>query len=169
MNRLYTLKTLIDLFFFFAAFAMIAAVFIVPMVWFTDFDLPMKVRGQEISTMDTAAKILITFAAAGAICFVYAIYFLRDTINFFIERKIFHPKVIVNLYRIGVYIIVSSLLTNLPLFFYNVIKRENLNIEFGASGFDSLILSVSLGLFFIVLSEVFKMGLQMKEENELTV
>ncbi|HEY0092246.1 MAG TPA: DUF2975 domain-containing protein [Flavobacterium sp.] len=170
MKKLHLLKTLIDLFFFFAILSMAAMIVMIPIVLFVpDMDVPIKVKGVDISTMDSGAKFMLVFAAAGALCFVYAVYCLRKTIVRFNERKIFHPEVVVNLSRTGTYVIAASLLTNIPLFFYNVIYTNQASIDFGASGFDSLILSVCLGLFFIVLSEVFKMAIHMKEENELTV
>jgi len=170
MRKLHILKSLIDLFYFFAIIALGGMLIMIPILLFdTEGGIPIKIKGQEISNIDLGAKVLMLFAAVGAVCFVYAIHLLRKTIGHFYAREIFHPKVIFNLNRTGIFIIASSLLTNIPLFFYNVISRQHLGIEFGAGGFDSLILSVSLGLFFMVLSEVFKIAMRMKEENELTV
>jgi len=168
MRKLQLLKALIDLFYFFAIIATAGMLIVVPILLFNPGTIDIKIKGQLIEPTNQATQFLLVFAAAGGLCFIYAIHLLRKTVGHFQKREIFHPMVILNLNRMGIFIIASSLLTSIPLFFYNMIERNHLGLQIGAD-FDSLILSVSLGLFFMVLSEVFKIALRFKEENELTV
>jgi hypothetical protein len=62
----------------------------------------------------------------------------------------------------------ASLFTGLPLLFYKIIHEGNIEIEFGG-GFSSFLFTSSLGLFFMVLSDVFKIAKTMTDDNELTV
>lgn len=169
MKKLNILKTLLDLFYFFSLIAIVGVIIFGSMIYFGDEVFPIKVKGQEITVTDWAGKALIAFVMLSFFCFIYAIYLLREVIMYFVKREIFHDTVILYLNRIGICLIAAALLQNVPLFFYNMIQRNHLGIEFGIGGFDSLLLSIGLGLFFMVLSEVFKIAKNLKEENELTV
>lgn len=170
MRKLSILKALIDLSFYFSVLGIIAMVIFVPMYLMDPGSgIPIRINGQEITAIDLTAKIVIGLAAAGALLFIYSIYLLRKTITFFRKREIFNTEVIRCFSTIGKCLIGSALLTNFPLFIYNAVQRNHLGIQFIDAGFNSLLLSLSLGLFFMVLSEVFKIAKNMKEENELTV
>jgi len=169
MRKLNILKALIDLFFFFAAFATLAMVVFVPIVMIDGEGIPIKLNGTEIEVVDWQTKVLLVLSLVGALCFIYSIFLLRKVIGYFMKRDLFHEKVISHLNRIGQFLIASTILVNVPLFFYNMFHRQHVGVQFTNGGLDSLLMSVSLGLFFMVLSEVFKIAKHMKEENELTV
>lgn len=171
MRKLNILKALIDLSFFFSIIGIIGMAIFVPM-YLLDTDgstLPIRINGQELTSIDLAAKITIGFAVIGALFFVYSIYLLRKTIGFFQKRDIFNTEIIHYFNIIGKCLIVCALLTNIPLFFYNMIHKSHIGFEFIGGGFNSLLLSMCLGLFFMVLSEIFKIAISIKQENELTV
>ena len=169
MKRLHLLKTLVDVFFFFAVISAAAMVIFIPIQFMNSESIPIEIKGQKITTFDLATKMLMVFAMLSGLCFVYAIYLFRKTILHFSKKEIFHPNVITYLNKTGLFIIASTLLINVPLFFFNMSKKQEFAFEIGAGGFDSLLLSISLGLFFMVLAEVFKMSGKLKAENELTV
>ena len=52
-----------------------------------------------------------------------------------------------------------------PLFLYNTLIEGTIEIDFGT---DSIFI-IGLSLFFMVLSDVFRMAKKIKEENDLTV
>jgi len=56
----------------------------------------------------------------------------------------------------------------IPLFAYKLIQKNNSTIDFGG-GFDSFLFTACLALFFMILSEVFKISKTIKEENDLTI
>ncbi|WP_181248532.1 DUF2975 domain-containing protein [Flavobacterium magnum] len=170
MRKLNILKTLIDLSFLFSLLAVAGMTIFVPIYLSGSADEgPLKINGQEVSAAEWGGKLVIMLGAAGGLFFVYAIYLLRKTVAHFRKREIFHEDVIRYFNAIGKCIITSTLLTHIPLFFYNMLHRNHLGIQIDGGGFDSLLLSISLGLFFMVLAEAFKIAKNLKEENELTV
>ncbi|MBF6609296.1 MAG: DUF2975 domain-containing protein [Flavobacterium sp.] len=134
-----------------------------------DFDIPIVINGQTIEETRWSAKVVAIFAGLGGILFFYGIFLLRKILILFQQRQIFVDSIVQNFYRIGYCVIGSGLLTNVPIYFYNIIERGNFKIEIVSGGFDSFILSISLGLLFMVIAEIFKHAKVLKEENELTV
>ncbi|RZJ68528.1 MAG: DUF2975 domain-containing protein [Flavobacterium sp.] len=169
MKKLNLLKTLLDLFFFFSIFAVIGIFILGPIAFFNGEDLPLKIKGQEIIADNWGARLLIVTSAISSLLFVYAIFLFRKNVHSLVKREIFTEVVIANFKRIGWCLIASTLLGEIPLFFYNMINRNHLGLQFGTGGFDSMLLSIALGLFFMVLSEIFKIGKNLKEENDLTL
>lgn len=169
MRKLSILKTLIDLAFFFSCIAILGIVIFIPLLilGYAD-DIPLKLKGEEIIATDWQTKLILIFVAISSLFFTYSIYLLRKTITFFIQKDLFNEKVIRYFSIIGKCLVTSSLLMTVPFFFYNTIHRNNLGISFDC-GFDSPLLAISLGLFFMVLSEVFRIAKNLKEENDLTL
>ena len=169
MKSLQILRTLVDVFLFYSVFGALAALVVVPMMIIDPTaEIPITIKGMEIVGKDWLSILVIILGAISAFFFVYAIFILRRVLILFQQNEIFTDKVIVYFRTIGKYIIISTLLSSLPLFFYNVINRGNIKIEF-SGGFDSMLLSISLGLLFIVIAAIFSRAKVMKDENELTV
>ena len=171
MRKLNILKTLIDLFFYFSIFAIAGMLIFTAMVFFTGEgeSFPMKINGSAVDLQNWQSKILLCFAMASAICFLYAIHLLRKVIRHFVARQIFNDAVIRHFNGIGINLIASAVLMNVPLFIYNALLMTKDGFEFSTGGFDSFTLAICLGLFFMVLSEIFKVAKNIKDENELTV
>lgn len=169
MKSLQILRTLVDLFLFYSLLGAFAALVVVPMMIIdSTAEFQITIKGVEIVGNDWLSILVIILGAISAFFFVYAIFILRRVLILFEENEIFTDKVIGNFRTIGKFIIISTLLSSLPLFFYNVINRGNIKLEF-SGGFDSMLLSVSLGLLFIVIAAIFSRAKVMKDENELTV
>jgi hypothetical protein len=66
--------------------------------------------------------------------------------------------------RLGFVIILSALLGGIPNLILEIVKN-NISLSLGLNPF---IMLFSLGLFFLVLSEVFTIAKSIKEENDLT-
>ncbi len=170
MKSLNLLKTLVDLFLFFSVLGALALVVVVPLKLINPgLDIPISIKGVEITGGDWASLVVIVLAAIGTGCFIYAIFVLRRVLGLFLKNQIFTDQVIGFFRLIGRCIIASGLLTSIPMFFYNMIAGNNVGIEFNGGGFDSLLLSVSLGLLFIVIGEIFQKAKNLKEENDLTI
>ena len=170
MKSLNLLKTLIDLFLFFSILGGLAVIIVVPMKLLNpDLDIPISIKGVEVAGSDWLSIIVIVLSGIGAFFFIYAIFLLRKVLLLFIKREIFTDIVIGYFKTIGKCIIAAAVLTSVPMFFYNMIQRNNIGIEFTGGGFDSLLLSTSLGLLFIVIGEIFQKAKNLQEENELTV
>lgn len=170
MKSLNLLKALIDLFLFFSVLGGLTVLIIVPMKLISpDFEIPITIKGVAVTGSDWFSLAVILLAGIGAFFFIYAIFLIRKILILFLRREIFSDTVVGYFKLGGKCIIVSALLTSVPMFFYNMVQRNHLGIDFMGGGFDSLLLSVSLGLLFIVIGEIFQHAKKMKEENELTV
>lgn len=97
---------------------------------------------------------------------IYCLYLFRKTLRYFQKVKPFHEDVIANFYKIG-YLLSGIGISALIVFFLaRLFVDHKFKIQLGLSPY---LLLVCLGLFFMVLSEVFKVAKHAKEENELTV
>ena len=170
MKKLYLLKSLLDLFWVFMIITMIASIIFVPIIIFSTepFDIPVRLNGEKVTIVDIPSKILLLFVFAAFCSFFYSIYLLRELLTLFSKKQIFEERTILLLNRIGKCFLLTSALTEIPSLIHNLIISDVTEINFGG-GFDSFLFTASLGLFFMVLSEVFRMGKTIKEENELTV
>lgn len=170
MKKLQFLKTLIDVFWFFLICALVGMTIVFPILIFSSepLDLPIKINGEILNIVDIPSKVMLIFILIAAWSFGFGIYFLRKLLNNFTKRKIFETTSIELLDKIGKCFLVASLLTGIPAFIYKVIVESHIGLEFGG-GFESSLFTASLGLFFMVLSEVFTIGKAMKEDSDLTV
>lgn len=167
MRKLYLLKAIID---FVWIMALISVPFLMIFVGYflisnEPFDVPITMNGIKITVLDLNAKIILFFATLSYLVLLYGLYLIKTLLRLFQLKIIFDNKIIFYFNRIGNLFILSGFVSGIPAFFYKVTQGE-IKIEIGANPFLYL---VSLGLFFTVLAEVFKMGKQLKEENELTI
>ncbi len=170
MKKLNILKTLIDLAFFLSIIGLFgAAIFAIMFAFDSEAGISIKLHGQEFTSDLAGAKLVIAFAAVSYIIFVYVLFLLRKVISIFKQRDLFNVQVIRYFNTIGICLILCTLLAEVPFFVYNMVHRNHLGIKMESGGFDTPLLSIALGLFFMVLSEVFKIAKGIKEENELTV
>ncbi|WP_394758326.1 DUF2975 domain-containing protein [Flavobacterium sp.] len=167
MKKLNLLKTIVDYFWVISLIATPLFLFFVFYLLFTGetLDIPIKINGLEVKTVDLASKIILIFGVFSYLLFLYGIYYFKKLLYLFQLRKIFVDEVVDYFNKIGYVFLLSAILAGIPLFIYKILKNE-VNLELGGSPFLYLI---SLGLFFLVLSEVFKIAKNMKEENDLTV
>jgi hypothetical protein len=167
MRKLNLLKAIID---FFWILALITIPFLLLFIAYLTssnepFDIPIKMNGVEITVLDLNAKIVLFFTTLSYIVVMYGLYLFKKLLQLFQLKIIFDDQIIFHFKRIGNLLIISGFLSGIPAFFYKVAQGE-IKIDFGANPFLYLI---SLGLFFMVLSEVFKITKTMKEENDLTI
>jgi hypothetical protein len=167
MKKLNFLKAIVDFVWIMALISIPFLVFFIGylLVSKETFDIPIKMNGIEITVLDLNAKLALFFAAASYIVIIYSLFLFRKLLRLFQLKIIFDETTIFYLNRIGRLFIIFGLLSGIPAFFFKLAERE-IKIEIGS---DSLLYLISLGLFFMVLSEVFKIAKTMKEENELTV
>ncbi len=170
MKKLHLLKTLVDLFWFFAVLSTVAIVIFVPMFLFSDkpLDVPVKINGEIVTAMDMTSKLILLGFVLAYGFFIYGIFLFRKVLNHFSKREIFHENVIVLLNKIGKMFVIASIVSLVVSFVHRFyIENEvHVGVEVGA---DSFLIAASWGLFFMVLSEVFAIGKNIKEENELTI
>ncbi|MCA0152234.1 DUF2975 domain-containing protein [Winogradskyella vincentii] len=97
---------------------------------------------------------------------VYCLFVFRKTLRYFQQVKPFHIDVINNFHKIGYMLCGIGIGGTLIAFASRILFKGEFIINLGITPY--LVLTV-LGLFFMVLSEVFKVAKHAKEENELTV
>jgi len=167
MRKLYLLKAIVDFVWIMALITIPFLLFFIGYLFMSNepFDIPIKMNGIEITVLDLNAKIVLFFATLSYLVVLYCLYLIKKLLRLFQLKIIFDDKIIFYFNRIGNLFILSGFVSGVAAFFYKIAQGE-IKIEIGTNPFLYLI---SLGLFFTVLAEVFKMGKQLKEENELTI
>lgn len=171
MKKLYILKTLVDLLWFFSIIVIVAMAIFLPFLFFSPepMDIPVRIGESTVTAMDLMTKFFLLGLVIAYCFFVYGLFLFRKVLVLFSKRQIFEDAVIVLLNKIGKFFLIASLIA-VSVDFIGKIYIEN-RFEFGIKGgfFDSFLFTASLGLFFMVLSEVFANAKNMKEENDLTI
>lgn len=167
MSKLPLLKTFASILF---ALSMIVLFFAVPFIilWlFMPERVPFKLDGEPMTTVTAELVILLISLVIGLGFFTYALYLFKTNLGLFEKKKIFDVTVIKNFAQIGKAILLGYLFCAMPITLYKILAKNATEIDFEFI-IDSLFIA-GLGLFFIVLSEVFQMAKNIKEENDLTV
>ena len=167
MRKLNILKTVLD---FFYVFTLIGIVIFVPFYLFSsEMSIPIKIKGQEFTSTGIFSKIIVLINVVSGLLFFYSIYLLRKVVGMFQNREIFNDEIVRLFNLIGKLIVISSILSSGSIFIYNMIERNHLGLSLDFGSYDSFLISLSIGLFFMVISEIFKIATAMKAENELTI
>ena len=170
MKKLNILKTILDFFWWSALLFLTGLILFLPFYLFnSEMNIAVKIKGQEISSQTIFSKLIVFVNVIGSLLFLYSIYLLRKVVVLFQKREVFNDEVIRLFNLIGKLIVISSIIGSFSIFLYNTIEKNHLGLSLDFGSYDSFLISVSLGLFFMVISEVFKVAKTMKEENDLTV
>lgn len=127
-------------------------------------DVPIKVNGTILEVVDLRTKVLFGFLCISASLIIYGLFLYRKLLRLFQLKIIFDLEIVSLMKRLGFVIILSALLGGIPNFILEIVKN-NISLSLGLNPF---VLLFSLGLFFLVLSEVFVIAKHLKEENDLT-
>ncbi len=170
MRKIYILRAILEFMLYSLLLGSVALLIITPFILTdSDWGIPIKINGVVSSSFDSVySKIGLIVSVLSYFLFVYAIYLLKKTVTLFIKGKIFDNKVISNLSSIGKIFIIVTLIINTVEFIFKVTTTQKATLMIN-SGFDSFLFVISIGLFFIIISEVFKIAKNMKDENELTI
>ena len=121
------------------------------------FDIPFKMNGQTITVIDFSTKMIYFIYVTGFYIFSFGIYKFRQLIEFFRKKIIFESENSKLLNQIGWCFLIASVLFGAAGFLYSFIKGNNYDIVL-SNGFGSVLFTCSIGLFFMVLSEIFKIA-----------
>lgn len=120
------------------------------------------------STGISLIKLVVMLVVVGGYTlFVYALYLFRKVLKLFSMRRIFDDEVIKYFNQIGKLIYYGLLLSAVPYNGYLILTQNRHQLD--EEQLFNIIFIGSLGFFFTVLSEVFQMAKNIKEENDLTV
>lgn len=171
MRKLFILKTIIDVLWFFSVITIPIIVFAIPTLFFLEESLEsvsnFKIFGNKLPNKnDVFIKIYTVSILISYLLLIYALYKFRKIMGQFLRTKIFSNSVINNFKAIGNTLIISGLLVMTSTFIYKIYAKSTLEIELG---FSTNIIIICFGLFSLVLSEIFKISKNLKQENELTI
>lgn len=170
MRKLHILKTVLDFFWFFSLIGAIGIIVFLPFYLIgSEMDIPVKIKGQEITSQSIFSKAIVFINVVSGLMFLYSIFLLRKVVGLFQKREIFNAEVVRLFNLIGKLIVISSILSAVSLFIYNMIERNHFGLSLDFGSYDSFLISVSIGLFFMVISEIFKIAMNIKEESELII
>ena len=122
-------------------------------------------KGERIN-LETTLYLLALVTAYGF--FTYALYLFRKILDLFAKRILFDIRTISALDQAGKAIITACIIDIVATFIYKAVTSDIIEIK-PSIGINSTIVAVCLGLFFMVLSEVFLMAKKLKDENDMTV
>lgn len=161
------LKTLVDIVWIFSIPLILIIVFAVPAIFFMDLgDLPITINGLDLTFNDTFSKSLGALAIFSYLPVLASLYLFKTTLRYFRRVKMFDIMVIKNFNKIGILLIASGAILGISTFLLRTIYQQRVEFSVGLSPFFLLL---GFGLFFMVLSETFKIAKAAKEENDLTV
>ena len=170
MRKLNILKTVLDLFWIFSIIGAIGILIFLPFYLISnDMDIAIKIKGQEILNQNAFTKVIVLINIISGFVFLYSIYLLRKVVGLFQKREIFKMEVVRLFNLIGKLIVLSSIISNVANFIYNMVEKNHLGLSIDFGSYDSFLISVSIGLFFMVISEIFKIAMNIKEESELII
>jgi hypothetical protein len=166
MRKLNFLKGIVDFVWITALFSSPFLLFfmVVVLIDSEPFDVPFKVNGTILEVVDLKTKVLFGFLCLFASLIIYGLFLFRKLLRLFQLRIIFDMKIVSLMKRLGFVIVLSALLGGIPNLILEIVKN-NISLSLGLNPF---VLLFSLGLFFLVLSEVFTIAKSIKEENDLT-
>ena len=166
MRKLNFLKGIVDFVWITMLVTIPFLLFFVGMVLFSNepLDIPIEINGTTLEVVDFKSKLIFAFLIISASLIIYGLFLFRKLLRLFQLKIIFDLEIVILMKRLGFVIILSALLGGIPNFILEIVKN-NISLSLGLNPF---VLLFSLGLFFLVLSEVFTIAKSIKEENDLT-
>lgn len=171
MKKLTYLKFFINFFFTATIISSILLLFKLSKVLF-DYKIqkPFQIENLDLALSGVNLKIVLSLITVSSFVFIYGIYLLKKVVLLFMENKIFDDQVILLLNKIGKILILSAILKGIPILFFEIFSFQEIGIGSKNENYIGFHFPIYvLALFFMVLSEVFKIAKNLKDENELTV
>lgn len=169
MRKLVILKSLIDFVWIVTCIPAIALLAFFTVYMFIEpkaLELILNTDKSVVAPFSMVGQLFALLFIALAFVSIYCLYLFRKTLRYFQRVKPFHSDVIANFYKIGYLLTGVGILTSLLVVIGELVFKGTFKIYLGLSPYLMLL---CLGLFFMVLSEVFKIAKVAKEENDLTV
>ncbi len=167
MRKLTILKTIVDIIWIFTVPAIILILFLIPYILFSGgFDLPINLNGIEMKVIDWPSKLVISCVMLSFLLMFYNVFLFKKILRYFQKFKIFDDYVSTSLNTMGSIFIIGAFLSGVPTFLYRLFHMNEFKL---ALGFSPFILLLSLGLFLMILSEIFQVAKEAKVDSELTI
>ena len=167
MRKINILKAIVDLLWIFSMPIVLIIIGFSIAVFFVDLgDLNIKINAIDLNTETLFSKTLLVISALNYLLIIAALYFFRKVLNYFIRVKIFEETVISSFKKTENLLSVSGIISLTVSMISKVYFEQKVSLEFGL---NQHLVIICLGLFFLVLSEVFKIAKHQKQENDLTI
>lgn len=168
MKTITILKTLINIYYYLMIVALVAGFITIPLLLFTNQPYTMSLfdRQIDIGQLSVGESILI-ITLLGLVLYFYfrAIQVMRNTVKELVVGQYFSERVITNFKKMGTLFLICGV----GFFVVNTVIKLLLENKLSVGLDSSLFLFVITGLFFLFLSEVFKVAKDATEENNLTI
>ena len=167
MKKINVLKSIVDFIWIFTMPVILLIVGFSIAIFFIDLgDFNIKINAINFNQNDVLTKVLFVVSALNYLLIIAALYFFRKVINHFIRVKIFEKMVIASFQKIGNLLTISGFISLIISIISKIYFEQKVTLEFGL---NQHLVIICLGLFFLVLSEVFKIAKNAKQENDLTI
>ena len=168
MRKINILKAIVDFIWIIALpIAAPATVIILILINFDGFsDLNFQFVGIELKLNSLFSKLLLTLLGISFLLQIYSLHIFRKVLRYFKQVKIFDDFVISSFNKIGKLLIISGTSILVIGFVGRIYLENQITISVG---FHPYLIVIVLGLFFQVLSEIFKIAKSQKQENDLTI
>ena len=168
MKKLVILKSLVDILWIVSCIPLIPLTLFFAIYMFFNDDLLkiFNVIDEGIIITPWSLKVLVLMVVALILISIYSFYLFRKTLRYFQQGKPFDSFVIDTYGKIGNLLMISGIAGSILSFSFHLFFKSSIKLNFG---FSPYVFVICLGLFFMILSETFKVAKTAKEENELTI
>ncbi|MFT5145404.1 MAG: hypothetical protein ACI9H1_000109 [Polaribacter sp.] len=167
MKKINILKTIVDLLWIFSMPVVLIIIGVSFTTFFVDLsDLNIELDTININQNDLFSKILFVISSLNYLLLILALYFFRKVVTNFVRVTVFEELVISSFKKIGNLLTFSGFISLIISIIGKIYFEQKVSLEFGLN--QHLVL-ICLGLFFLVLSEIFKIAKNVKQENDLTI
>ena len=168
MRKINILKALVDyLWIIVVPIGTLVVLFFVPALFFIDFgETELNFLHVNLITEDFISKLFVALLALNYLPLFYSLHVFKNTLRYFKNVKLFDEYVISSFSKIGNSLVLSGVVFLILNTTYMIYFESRIQVNFG---FNTDLVTLGLGLFFQILSEVFKIAKEAKEENQLTI
>lgn len=167
MRKINILKAIVDLIWIFSMPIVLVILGFSIALFFVDLgELNIKINSVNFNSDTLFSKTLLVISALNYLLIIAALYFFRKILNYFIRVKIFEETVIKSFKKTGNLLSVSGIISLTISMISKIYFDQKIALEFGL---NQHLVIICLGLFFLILSEVFKIAKNQKQENDLTI
>ena len=167
MRKINILKAIVDLLWIFSMPMILIIVGFSIAIFFVDLgELNIKINSIDLNNDTLLSKALFLISALNYLLIIASLYFFRKVLNQFIRVKIFEANVIKSFQKTGNLLAISGFISLIVSIISKVYFEQKISLELGL---NQHLVIICLGLFFLVLSEVFKIAKNQKQENDLTI
>ena len=169
MKKLIILKSLIDFIWTITCIPLIFIMLFFLVYVFIDptiSGLVLDIEETESLNSGLSVKITMLVLCSVTLIGIYCFYLFRKTLRYFQQRKPFHNYVIATYHKMGNLLVATGIAATVLFFVIKLIFESRFEIHLGLTPY---VFIVCLGLFFMVLSEIFKIAKTAKQENDLTI